>query len=114
LTLPEEKEIIQYAKKICAELSEEELKKVITLTEDEYWNGPVGLGERAIDVLLCNKKSVSIADEILKNKDYPISIRGFCLYYVYKGNDDFLVEKKEELIQDSQIGEVIKWYFKEE
>ena len=109
----EEKEIINYASQICSELDNNELKRVINLTKNEYWNGPQGLGERAIDVLSCNINSLSVAEEILINQDNPIEIRGFCLFYLYECDDDLLMEDKEKICTKPILKEVYEWLYQE-
>lgn len=109
----EEKDIIDYASKLCSDLNADELRQVIGLTKGECWNGPEGLGERAIDILSCNENSFSIADEILNNPDFPIEIRGFCMYYLYEADDESIINNKESILKNSIQREVYEWIFKE-
>ncbi len=93
----EEKDIIQYAMEICASLTVDEIKRVVNLVEGEYWNGPEGLGERAIDVLGCNDNSLIILEGILHDTNYSIELRAFCLYVLYDCDEELIAGNKAEL-----------------
>ena len=110
----EEKSIINYASQICSELEKEELKQVISLTKGEFWNGPEGLGERAIDVLSCNEKSFSVADEILNDPKFPIEIRGFCMFFLYEADDESIIENKESIFKNPLLREVYEWMYQDD
>jgi hypothetical protein len=108
----EEKDIIHYASEICSDLSENEIKRVISLVEGEYWNGPEGLGERAIDVLNCNENAYKIAEQILNDINYKIEIRGFCLFFIYGCDDEFIMKNKTKL-RKSNLKKVYDWLYQE-
>lgn len=109
----EEKQTIRYASEICSGLNSEQIERIIELVEGEYWNGPEGLGERALDVLSCNEKAFSIAKKVMMDIEKPIEIRAFCMYFLNQGDEEWMIENKKDFTINKELEEVYNWLFKE-
>jgi hypothetical protein len=111
----EEAELISYASQICSDLTAKEIRRLVELVDDEYFNGPDGLGERCFDVLrCCSETSRVVLEEIASDKSLLMQRRVNALYLLYGCNDEAIEEAFLELSENPNLIDVLAYMFKDE
>lgn len=99
---PVERDVMSYVHEICSDLSEEEIRKLIELIDDEHFSGPSGLGERCYDILsCCFERALEVLYAIADDNSQPMRRRANALYMTHECNDDLLQEAVEYIGQGS-------------
>jgi hypothetical protein len=107
-----EADVIYYASSLASGLSNEEIRRIVELVDDEYFSGPDGLGERCFDVLCCCfERADSVLYDIAADSQQPMKRRANALYLLYECEDDELRELGERLRPDPRLGDVYRWMF---
>lgn len=108
----DEAEVSSFACQIYEDLSDDEIRRLLELCDDEAFHGPQGLGERFFDVISCCFDTAShVLENVLRDPAQPIHRRANALYLLYECDEDTLEEAYTELMQDTAIREVVEWMF---
>ncbi|HEX8069722.1 MAG TPA: DUF4365 domain-containing protein [Pyrinomonadaceae bacterium] len=111
----EEAEVILYAGQICSDLSTEEIRRLVELVDDEYFNGPDGLGERCFDILCCCfEKATDVLEEMACNKSLPMQRRINALYLLYECDREAIEEAFLQLCKNPNLVDVLAHMFHQE
>lgn len=107
----DEKEIISYTSKLCSDLNEREIYRIVELIEgEEEFYGPQGLGEKCFDVLsCCFAKAQEVLDSIASDKSLTMQRRADALFLLYKCDDSLIDKAEEELLENPKLREVLLW-----
>lgn len=108
----EEGEIVGFASKLCMDLTQEEIYKLLVLCDDEAFSGPQGLGERLFDVVCCCFETAELVfDRVAGDKTEPMHRRANALYLIYQCDDEELENAKGHLLQDTLLKDLVVWMF---
>lgn len=108
----EEGKVIEYASKLCSELSKEELYKMLCLIDDEDFHGPTALGERYFDIICCSTDiSLPMLFEVACNKLEPIQRRANALYLYFETDDDLMEDEYNLKKFDNMLADVFEYIF---
>jgi hypothetical protein len=107
-----EAEVSAFACKLCSDLEEGEIRRLLELCDDEAFHGSQGLGERLFDVICCCFDRASrVLESVLRDHTQPIHRRANALFLLYECDDGELEDAQHDLLNDTEIREVIKWMF---
>ena len=112
-----EKEIQNYTSKICSDLSENELYKLLCLIDDIRFSGPMALSERYFDLICCCFETASsMLIRVAKDKNEPFNRRVAALCLFYECDDDIINEEFKAANYDESLTDIFKeitgWGFK--
>ncbi|QWU15330.1 protein of unknown function [Paenibacillus sophorae] len=89
----EEKELMSFAGDICSDISETEIYELLCIVDNESFSGPMGLGERLLDVISCCLDSaILILKKTAVDVSEPIGRRVNALYLLYGCDDEWMDE----------------------
>lgn len=112
-----EKDIQNYASKICSDLSENELYKLFCVIDDIRFSGPMALSERFFDLISCCFETASkMLIRVAEDKNEPYYRRASALYLFYECDDDIINEEFKAANYDESLidifEEIIRWCYK--
>jgi hypothetical protein len=112
-----EKDIQNYASKICSDLSENELYKLFCVIDDIRFSGPMALSERFFDLISCCFETASkMLIRVAEDKNEPFYRRASALYLFYECDDDIINEEFKAANYDESLTdifeEIIRWCYK--
>lgn len=104
-----EKEIQNYTSKICSDLSESELYKLLCLIDDITFSGPMALSERYLDLIsCCFETASSMLIRVAKDKNEPFNRRVAALCLFYECDDDIINEEFKAANFDESLTDIFK------
>ncbi|MGE0638235.1 MAG: DUF4365 domain-containing protein [Bacteroidia bacterium] len=107
-----EKSLISYAVELSRKFNEEQIRRIIYLVENEDFHGPHALGERAYDILhAIGDKVFGIMKNIMRNPKEAMESRANCMYLIHNGDENFLMNNKENFLEDIYLRKVYLYLF---
>jgi hypothetical protein len=104
-----EKEIQNYTSKICSDLSENELYKLLCLIDDIRLSGPMALSERYFDLIsCCFETASSMLIRVAKDKNEPFNRRVAALCLFYECDDDIINEEFKAANYDESLTDIFE------
>lgn len=101
-----------FAAEVCEDLSEEEIRRLLELCDDEAFHGPRGLGERLSDVICCCFDTAErVLEAVAADRTQPMQRRANALYLLFQCDDDELNAAKDNLRSDTKLTDVIDWMY---
>ncbi len=108
----EEHEVIAFAGNLCTDLTAIEIRRLLELCDEEYFNGPRGLGERLFDVICCCFDTAQeVLGSVLRDPAQPIGRRANALYLLYECDDERIDEAHQGLSNDPEVRDVLQFMF---
>lgn len=102
-----EREEALFAREICKDLSESEVRRAVELCDDEGFHGPLGLGERLMDVLGCRfELAERVLDSIARDQSQPMNRRIHAVYVLCECDDEICDERRDEMFADRALKDV--------
>lgn len=106
----EEREVIEFSSDICSDISSEELYKLLCIVDNEYFNGPMGLGERLLDIIsCCLDNAMDMLEKTAVDSSQPMCRRVNALYLIYGCDEEMLEEDIENMSYDVKYIEIIDY-----
>ncbi|MEN1706128.1 MAG: DUF4365 domain-containing protein [Planctomycetota bacterium] len=110
-----EKEEERFAREMCEELTEAEIRRTLELCDNESFHGPQGLGERLMDVLGCGfDLAERVLDAVARDQAQPMNRRIHAVYLLCECDDEVCEERREELLADPALEDVAIEMFRSE
>ncbi len=98
-----------FARKVCEDVTAENVRRLLELCDDAGFHGPAGLGERLLDVIgCCFDTAEQVLNAIARDASEPMKRRAHAVLLLHGCDDGELEEARDDLL-DSDLADVIKW-----
>ncbi|ABX40653.1 hypothetical protein [Lachnoclostridium phytofermentans] len=106
----EEKNLIEFSRNICSDISSGVIYKLLCHVDDEYFSGLMGLGERLLDIIsCCYDNAYSVLDNTVLNVSEPMNRRTNALFYLYGGDEELMEDDIKNRGNNSKYKDVFDY-----
>ncbi|WP_408894424.1 DUF4365 domain-containing protein [Paenibacillus taichungensis] len=106
----EEEELMSFADDICSNISASEIYELLCIVDNESFSGPMGLGERLLDVIsCCLDNAIEILKKTAADTSEPLGRRVNALYLVYGCDEEWMEDDKLDKAYDVEYADLFEY-----